>query len=1066
MTTVARYNGNKIEDIIYDIPTHIKTQSTPTRMSTTTMTKTATVSEAKEKQPLAAAAAAAPPRKKTSKTPYDKFLDAHYYDSKNKPDALITNTRIGDKKNGLKGGNWSIPADEYHHFLDLYYKDVIQTGAHEYLTEYQLPEGGPILIDVDLRHAYDVKTRQYGPQHLQRLVEMCTEILCEKVYQLDDDDHFQIYLLEKPDVNVVEKDKLTKDGVHIMIGVKSNPTVQQFLRQHLLIAIAEDPDWATLPITNSWDAVFDAGISGGKTNWQLFGSRKPDHQAYTLSAVYDVQGGAEPLLQQVALEDFPLAKNIQRLSARYAHHPEYYHRSVFLQHVQELKRGSVPGQAPGSSSNNLNLNLNLLLSNSSNNNNPLSNSNNSNQVSLIQPVEVPLITCKTDLDAWVAGFLDKNTTQYEVQDIYKYMMALPESYYGRGSYEKWFRAGCALKNHDNALFPIWVAFSAQSPTFDWITGVEELWNKWEGMNQHDRLTVRSIKYWCRQENPDQYKAICDESADQLIESSLNSFDQVKGIQGMSHTDIATILYHLKKNEYVCSSVRSKEWYKYNDNYWEKSEEGTDLRKFISAGSGLRGIYNKKLKNIQDEMRKTPAEDEGRVKLLETRMTLIQTISQKLGDSNMKDNVMKEARELFYDAFFKDKLDTNKDLLCVKNGVLDFKEKVFRRGNPEDYLSMCTRSDFIPLQRAGLAKDYYENPAVPYENMSAKKHGFVAMDSRRCWVSGATDSQDPKRLNEIVADIHDFMEKIFTEPELREYMWQHLSSCLLGYTNQTFNMYIGKGSNGKSVLTKLMSDILGDYKGDVPLTLITEKRQKVGGLAPEIADLKGVRFALIQESSKGDALNEGIMKQLTSGVDVVQGRGLFQPSATKFYPQFKLAICSNEMLEVRSQDGGTWRRIRKIEYTSKFTDNPDPNNPREFKKISEIAMHNKMNDTWKSVFLSMLAEVAFKTMGQVEPCRIVEEASRSYQESLDFMIGFMRDCVEVSEGGRITKTEINDEFARWFRLNNGGREPKPKEVHQQMDEKYGKYDGRKGWAGVRLKHVSDEEDDDGAPDVEF
>ena len=1056
MTTVVRYNGNKIENIINEpsSTTYIPKTKTKQTMSTTTITQT-----------QQAPAQTVPVVKKTKKTAYDKFLDAHWFDSKNKstdPSVCITNTRIGDKKNGLKGGNWYIPDSEYYQFLDLYYKDVIQTGGNEYLTEYQLPEGGPILIDVDLRHSYDIKTRQYQQKHLESLVNICAQILCEKIYQLDDDDHFQIYLLEKPTVNVVEKDKLTKDGVHLMIGIKSNPNVQQFLRQHMLKSIAEDPNWATLPITNSWDAVLDAGISGGKTNWQLYGSRKPEHQAYSLTAIYEVCGKTENNVRQISLDEFPLAKNIQRLSARYAHHPEFYHRSAYIQYLQGIKRGPSPSAPVSSTTDAVSVvNATTLLLN------PV-NLNATAFISPIIPVEVPIITSKEGLEAWVSGFLEINEAQYEVQDIFKFVMALPETYYGQGSYEKWFRVGCALKNHDNALFPIWVAFSSQSPTFDWVSGVQDLLNKWNGMNQHDRLTMRSIKYWCRQENPDKYKAICDESADQMIESSLNNLDQVKGVQGMSHTDIATILYHLKKNEYVCASVKSKEWYKYNDNYWEKSEEGTDLRKFISDANGLRGIYSKKLKNIMREKAKLPHEDE-KVELLDNRMKLIQTVIQKLGDANMKNNIMIEARELFYDAFFKDKLDTNKDLLCVKNGVLDFKEKVFRRGNPEDYLSMCTRSNYIPIQRAGLTKDYYDNPNVAYENMSAKKQGFVEMDTRRCWVSGATDvisgAEGIRRLNETVADIHDFMEKIFTEPELREYMWQHLSSCLLGYTNQTFSMYIGKGSNGKSVLTKLMSDILGDYKGDVPLTLITEKRQKVGGLAPEIADLKGVRFALIQESSKGDALNEGIMKQLTSGVDVVQGRGLFQPSATKFYPQFKLAICSNEMLEVKSQDGGTWRRIRKIEYKSKFTDNPDPNNPREFKKISEIAMHQKMNDFWKSVFLSMLAEVAFKTMGQVEPCSIVEEASRSYQESLDFMVGFIRDCVEVSEGGRITKTEINDEFARWFRINNGGREPKPKEIHQQMDEHYGKYDGRKGWMGVRLKHII-EEDDDGTPDVEF
>ena len=57
--------------------------------------------------------------------------------------------------------------------------------------------------------------------------------------------------------------------------------------------------------------------------------------------------------------------------------------------------------------------------------------------------------------------------------------------------------------------------------------------------------------------------------------------------------------------------------------------------------------------------------------------------------------------------------------------------------------------------------------------------------------------------------------------------------------------------------------LGDYKGDVPLTLVTDKRAKVGGLTPEIVKLKGIRYAVMQEPSKDDIINEGVLKQLTS-----------------------------------------------------------------------------------------------------------------------------------------------------------------------------------------------------------
>ena len=60
--------------------------------------------------------------------------------------------------------------------------------------------------------------------------------------------------------------------------------------------------------------------------------------------------------------------------------------------------------------------------------------------------------------------------------------------------------------------------------------------------------------------------------------------------------------------------------------------------------------------------------------------------------------MREAKEIFYDTEFIDKVDANPKLLCFNNGVYDFEHKIFRKGKPDDYLSKSTNINYVKLDK--------------------------------------------------------------------------------------------------------------------------------------------------------------------------------------------------------------------------------------------------------------------------------------------------------------------------------------------------------------------------------
>ena len=80
-----------------------------------------------------------------SKNKLDDFLKLNI-SNKNKS---ITHTRIGDKPLKIYGGAYNIENSDEDNFYNLYYQKVFIDHKLEYLTEKQLIEDGPLLIDLD-----------------------------------------------------------------------------------------------------------------------------------------------------------------------------------------------------------------------------------------------------------------------------------------------------------------------------------------------------------------------------------------------------------------------------------------------------------------------------------------------------------------------------------------------------------------------------------------------------------------------------------------------------------------------------------------------------------------------------------------------------------------------------------------------------------------------------------------------------------------------------------------------------------------------------------------------------
>jgi P4 family phage/plasmid primase-like protien len=910
----------------------------------------------------------------------------HYLNSKKaEKGGAFTHTRIGDKSARIFGGSYLLADEDLKAFMERYYRHVFENHKMEYLTEKQLIEDGPILIDIDLRYAPDVSTKQHTSDHILDAVVLYAE-KCSELVQVDVNVPIEVFVMEKSDVNRL--DAKTKDGIHIIMGMAMHKGLQVLLRNKVLPEL--ENIWEDLPITNTWADVLDEGVTKGFVNWQLYGSRKPSNQAYLIKHHYTLNyDGDTWTVEDNDIASFDTHAHIMKLSARYSDHPKFEIQDGVEDDFQEACQslGKQGGSRPK-----------FKIKKASGG-----------------KVSYNNIDSEATLDALIEElFADLGPINYRLKETHDYAMSLPVTYYGPGSYTKWIRVGWALASTNPKMFLTWLKFSCQDNCrdtlkgkggkFDWgnVPELFEMWRSFDFGSGSDNLTHRSIMYWSKNDAPDKYDQIRQDTIDFFVEQTIATATEF---------DLATVLFNIFKDRFVCVSIKNNCWYEYKNHRWEEIDSGSTLRLLIS-----KGMWQTYIEKVNEETRKlqTMEQSDQRYEVTRKRTGKLAEIAFYLKKTTWKNNIMREARELFYDQDFITKLDQNPYLLCFNNYVIDFRNRTHRRGQPDDYISKCTNIDYVPLNR--------------------EKH------------------------KKIIAELEQFMLELFPDETLRKYMWEHLASCLVGTNeNQTFNIYTGSGRNGKSKLVDLMSKGMGDYKGTVPITLITQKRNSIGSTSSEIVQLMGTRYAVMQEPSKGDRINEGIMKEITGG-DPIQGRALFKDTVT-FIPQFKLVVCTNTLFDIKSNDDGTWRRIRVCDFMSKFLEAPFDDEdkfpqeqyPHQFKIDKNI--DHKFAE-WAPVFMAMLVDKSYEHQGNVNDCPVVMASSDEYREGQDYLAEFAKDKVQKKTGEKVKKTELLETFRQWYTTHYGRGIPKGREVYDFMDRRFGRY--RQGWHNVAI--IYDEEED--------
>ena len=770
-------------------------------------------------------------------------------------------------------GRFYINSEDGKEFMAMY-NDAIENNVTDFSILEMQKEYSPIIVDIDLKIPTDdyQNKRLYDNNLINNIIKKFLNAF-DKYIEFDKT-NFKICVFEKK--SVTKLDDICKDGFHLIFpDICANVITRHLIRQYVVNLCTDENIFETFLETP--DKIIDKAVVSSN-GWFLYGSKKPGGQMYKLSQVYNYN------LEKIELNGnlvifFSLHYKKKRYSKKTSNKLKLNYEDIDIH--AEIDR----------------LNINTFKS-------------DGNKYELSEDLETLVKRACTFI-----SMLDENRA---------------------ANYEEWRNVGLALHNTHESLLPTWLEFSSKCTEKYNEGACYKFWKQFKNPLSGNLLTIRSLAYWAKLDNPKEYEIFIHNEFKKSREESLDG----------STYKIAKSFHAKYSDKFACSSAKSNLWWEFKNHRWNRIEDAYSIKILLSEE--FQNDYRADIIDLNIRATKSSGIEKDQI---QARISAVNKIIERLMNIDFKKKIIEEAKSLFLEPKFDEKLDSNINIIGFENGVYDLEQNIFRDGHPDDFISLSTKNNYIKFS---------EN--MPYYKQIVK-----------------------------------FFSEVLPNEKVRKYFIQALCTCLSGDTKEE-KLYIltGSGSNGKSLTMDLMYASLGDYYMSCPITIITRKRGQSNETSPEKVRMRGKRCGVFQETDDGDKINVGVMKEFTGG-DKVLVRDLFKGAneMIEFKPQMKYFLTCNQLPEVPSNDDGTWRRLRVIEFGSRFIDSPDPNKSNEF-KINTSMKQNIQN--WTSTFVSYLIHIyknEYKGINYLKEPEEVMASTNQYKLQNDYYTEYCLDRLTIT-----------------------------------------------------------------------
>ena len=253
---------------------------------------------------------------------------------------------------------------------------------------------------------------------------------------------------------------------------------------------------------------------------------------------------------------------------------------------------------------------------------------------------------------------------------------------------------------------------------------------------------------------------------------------------------------------------------------------------------------------------------------------------------------------------------------------------------------------------------------------------------------------------------------------------HLGSIglgLCGNASRTIIHLLGGGSNGKSILNDIMSEILGDWFFNTKSCILQPVKRGADEHNANEVGMELARIVRIPEAALG-RINENYYKELAgSATRIIRGCGGDRQEVKQ---NFSVFVDSNEV--IKSTSVPVWDRTKIIKFEARFVDSHEytESTPNLHLKDDEllVVLRNPDNlDYFFTVIMRCAKEL--HELGKGYFPNFVINDTNEVKGDVDVCQQFIDECIEIDPTHIVTGITLYEAFEAWFDgILKGARKP--------------------------------------------